>query len=218
MDRVACPWLIRRFVDPGAVFLFVAPGEVAGTAARFGATPFDIEDCFWSHRGEQCTFDVMIQEFGLGGVAGVVAARGHRARGGYGAAGPGAAVRGAAGGVARAFRACSGTIWRSSRSGCRCTTRSGGGAGTRWRRRIPGLARRGARRRPRSRRYERRGGILRPAGDGAAAAARVLGDTGGVAENRGAVVRRAGRTDRHDASGDRRGAALAGGAAVFCMR
>ncbi len=71
VDRVACPWLIRRFVDPGAVFLFVAPGEVAGTAARFGATPFDIEDCFWSHRGEQCTFDVMIQEFGLGGVAGL---------------------------------------------------------------------------------------------------------------------------------------------------
>ena len=43
IDRIACPWLIRRFVDPGAVFLFVPPAEVAGVAERFGATPFDIE-------------------------------------------------------------------------------------------------------------------------------------------------------------------------------
>ncbi len=65
IDRIACPWLIRRFIDPGAVFLFVAPGEVAAVADRFGATPFDIEDTFWSHRGEACTFDVMLEEFGL---------------------------------------------------------------------------------------------------------------------------------------------------------
>jgi rhodanese-related sulfurtransferase len=66
IDRIACPWLIRRFVDPGAVFLFVPPAEVAGVAERFGATPFDIEgDVFWSHRGERCTFDVMVEEFGL---------------------------------------------------------------------------------------------------------------------------------------------------------
>jgi rhodanese-related sulfurtransferase len=67
VDRIACPWLIRRFVDPGAVFLFVAPAEVTGVAARFGATPFDIEgeEIFWSHRGELCTFDVMVEEFGL---------------------------------------------------------------------------------------------------------------------------------------------------------
>ena len=68
VDRIACPWLIRRFVDPGAVFLFVNPSEVQGVADRFGATPFDIdgEGVFWSHRGERCTFDVMIEEFGLG--------------------------------------------------------------------------------------------------------------------------------------------------------
>jgi rhodanese-related sulfurtransferase len=68
VDRIACPWLIRRFVDPSAVFLFVAPAEVTGVAARFGATPFDIEGegIFWSHRGELCTFDVMVEEFGLG--------------------------------------------------------------------------------------------------------------------------------------------------------
>jgi len=69
VDRIACPWLIRRFVDPNAVFLFVAPPEVQGVAERFGATPFDIEGegVFWSHRGELCTFDVMVEEFGLGG-------------------------------------------------------------------------------------------------------------------------------------------------------
>lgn len=67
IDRIACPWLIRRFVDPAAVFLFVTPSEVRGVAERFGATPFDLdgEDQFWSHRGELCTFDVMIAEFGL---------------------------------------------------------------------------------------------------------------------------------------------------------
>jgi rhodanese-related sulfurtransferase len=65
IGRIACPWLIRRFVDPRAVFLFVAPSEVAGVAQDFGATPFDVEDVFWSHRGDSCTFDVMIHEFGL---------------------------------------------------------------------------------------------------------------------------------------------------------
>ena len=66
IDRIACPWLIRRFIDPSAVFLFVAPSEVEGVASRFGATPFDIENTFWSHRGETCTFDTMIAEWGLG--------------------------------------------------------------------------------------------------------------------------------------------------------
>ncbi len=65
IDRVACPWLIRRFIDPAAVFLFVAPAEVEAVAERFDATPFDIEKVFWSHRGERCTFDVMVEEFGL---------------------------------------------------------------------------------------------------------------------------------------------------------
>jgi rhodanese-related sulfurtransferase len=65
IDRIACPWLIRRFIDPAAVFLFVAPAEVEAVADRFDATPFDVENVFWSHRGERCTFDVMVQEFGL---------------------------------------------------------------------------------------------------------------------------------------------------------
>jgi rhodanese-related sulfurtransferase len=65
VDRIACPWLIRRFVDPSAVFLFVASAEVESVAERFNATPFDVENVFWSHRGELCTFDVMVEEFGL---------------------------------------------------------------------------------------------------------------------------------------------------------
>ena len=65
IDRIACPWLIRRFVDPDARFLFVSPSEVEGVAARYNATPFDIEGVFWSHRGPLCTFDTMLDEFDL---------------------------------------------------------------------------------------------------------------------------------------------------------
>ena len=65
VDRIACPWLIRRFVDPRAVFLFVAPADVAGVAQQFAATPFDVEGAFFGHRGDACTFDAMLQEFGL---------------------------------------------------------------------------------------------------------------------------------------------------------
>ncbi len=74
VDRIACPWLIRRFVDPNAVFLFVAPSEVAGVAERFGATPFDVEGngVEWSHDGERCTFDVMVEGFGLAALAPLV--------------------------------------------------------------------------------------------------------------------------------------------------
>ncbi|GJE07492.1 MULTISPECIES: sulfurtransferase/chromate resistance protein [Methylobacterium] len=67
IDRIACPWLIRRFVDPLAMVLFVPAAEVAGVAERFAAAPFDIDDpaAIWSHRGPACTFDVMIEELGL---------------------------------------------------------------------------------------------------------------------------------------------------------
>ena len=65
IDRIACPWLIRRFVDPTARFLFVAPTEVQSVADRFNATPFDIEGCFYSHRGDSCTFDTLITELAL---------------------------------------------------------------------------------------------------------------------------------------------------------
>jgi rhodanese-related sulfurtransferase len=70
VDRIACPWLIRRFVDPTALFLFVPAPEVPGVAARMGATPFDVEGdgVRWTHRGDLCTFDVMVEGFGLGGI------------------------------------------------------------------------------------------------------------------------------------------------------
>jgi rhodanese-related sulfurtransferase len=65
VDRIACPWLIKRFVDPYAVFLFVPPSEVIAVGEKFGATPFDVEGVFFGHRGELCTFDVMLEEFGI---------------------------------------------------------------------------------------------------------------------------------------------------------
>ncbi|RUN77626.1 sulfurtransferase [Sphingomonas sp. TF3] len=73
VDRIACPWLIRRFVDPGATFLFVSPSEVAGVAERFEAAAFDIESdgIVWSHDGERCTFDVMIERLGLASLPGL---------------------------------------------------------------------------------------------------------------------------------------------------
>jgi rhodanese-related sulfurtransferase len=65
IDRIACPWLIKRFVDPRAMFMFVAPAEVVAVGEKFAAAPYDIEGVFWSRRGERCTFDVMIEELGL---------------------------------------------------------------------------------------------------------------------------------------------------------
>ncbi|WP_431300296.1 chromate resistance protein ChrB domain-containing protein [Tabrizicola sp. BL-A-41-H6] len=65
VDRIACPWLIRRFINPGARFLFVAPAEVAAVADRFDATPFDVEGVTFSHRGERCSFDALMEDFGL---------------------------------------------------------------------------------------------------------------------------------------------------------
>jgi len=67
VDRIACPWLIRRFVDPRARFLFVPPGDVVTVAKALGAAAFDVahDEVFWSHRGERCTFDLMVEELGL---------------------------------------------------------------------------------------------------------------------------------------------------------
>ena len=65
IDRIACPWLIRRFIDPTARFLYVAPAEVAAVAAHFDATPFDIEGVTHSHHGDRCSFDTMLDLWGL---------------------------------------------------------------------------------------------------------------------------------------------------------
>lgn len=65
IDRIACPWLIRRFIDPEARFVFVDPPYVADAAANFGAVPFDIAGVEISHVGETCSFDTLLRLFGL---------------------------------------------------------------------------------------------------------------------------------------------------------
>lgn len=65
VDRVACPWLIRRFVDSDAEFLFVAPSEVAAVAASEEATPFDTPDVELGHRDGACSFDAIVARYGL---------------------------------------------------------------------------------------------------------------------------------------------------------
>lgn len=68
VDRVACPWLIRRFIDPQAEFLFVPESELLEAAAREHATPFDapkLSAVKLNHRGERCTFDAIIEDYQL---------------------------------------------------------------------------------------------------------------------------------------------------------
>ena len=65
IDRIACPWLIRRFVDANAEFMFVSPDQVAGVADRYSATPFDIPDVALTHQNDKCTFDAMLDLFNL---------------------------------------------------------------------------------------------------------------------------------------------------------
>jgi hypothetical protein len=65
VDRIACPWLIRRFVDPEAEFLFVPQDHVLAAVEREGALAFDVEGVALGHRGEECTFDAIIRKYGL---------------------------------------------------------------------------------------------------------------------------------------------------------
>jgi hypothetical protein len=65
-DRVACPWLIRRFIDPGAEILYVPASEVLDVAARESAHSFDAPGAEYDHRDGGCTFEFLIQEYGLG--------------------------------------------------------------------------------------------------------------------------------------------------------
>jgi hypothetical protein len=65
VDRVACPWLIRRFVDPQAEFLYVPPDQVMAVANREGATPFDVPDVELGHVGPECSFDAIIRKYAL---------------------------------------------------------------------------------------------------------------------------------------------------------
>lgn len=65
-DRIACPWLIRRFIDPKAEIVYVSPNVVLGTARREGGHSFDAEGADYTHRGTKCSFEILIDEFGLG--------------------------------------------------------------------------------------------------------------------------------------------------------
>ncbi len=68
VDRVACPWLIRRFIDPGAEFLFVPETQLLETAARENAIPFDAPKLVavkLNHRGERCSFEALIEDYKL---------------------------------------------------------------------------------------------------------------------------------------------------------
>ena len=65
IDRVACPWLITRFIDPAAEFLFVPAAEVSAVAARTGAIPFDVEGVELTHDGPLCSFDAILKKYRL---------------------------------------------------------------------------------------------------------------------------------------------------------
>jgi hypothetical protein len=62
VDRVACPWLIRKFIDSQAEFIFLAAGEVVAKAAELGATPFDIQGCELGHHGEDVSFNSLLKK------------------------------------------------------------------------------------------------------------------------------------------------------------
>ena len=65
VDRVACPWLIRKFVDPEAEFLFVPADRVMAVAEREGATPYDVKDVELGHHGKECSFDAIVKKYRL---------------------------------------------------------------------------------------------------------------------------------------------------------
>ena len=200
IDRIACPWLIRRFIDPFAVFHFVPAEWVKDVAEELGAIPYDIEGVHYSHRGETCTFDTLISEFAITDPALL-----HLAR----------IVRGAD--TARldlepkrpgfwrsrsASRPSRRTISDSSTRACRSTTRSMAGAAM-----PPPNATTGRRRRLR---HEHRGRFR-------SASLACRGDAR-LRKNRPSVLRRAGRPDRADAPRARRRKTLARRARVSCTR
>jgi hypothetical protein len=65
VDRVACPWLIKKFVDPDAEFLFMPADQVMTIAAREGATPFDMPNVELGHHGTECSFEAIVKKYKL---------------------------------------------------------------------------------------------------------------------------------------------------------
>ena len=65
IDRIACPWLIKRFIDQDPEFLYVAPAQVLEVARSTGAIPYDVPNVELSHVGELCSFDAFLNKYGL---------------------------------------------------------------------------------------------------------------------------------------------------------
>jgi hypothetical protein len=65
VDRVACPWLIRKFVDDAAEFLFVPAEQVMEVAEREGATPYDVSGVELGHHGKECSFEAIVKKYSL---------------------------------------------------------------------------------------------------------------------------------------------------------
>jgi hypothetical protein len=66
VDRIACPWLIRRFIDPDAKILYVSPDQVMAVVRTEDATPFDVADVELGHQDKECTFDAIMKKYNLG--------------------------------------------------------------------------------------------------------------------------------------------------------
>ena len=69
IDRIACPWLVARFIDKEPEFLFVAPDSVMDTAHNTGAIPYDVPGVELTHVGEECSFDTMLKKYKLSSAA-----------------------------------------------------------------------------------------------------------------------------------------------------
>ena len=67
VDRVACPWLIKKFVDPDATFFFVPADQVSAEAARLGAIPYDVKGVELGHHGQACSFEAILNNYDLTG-------------------------------------------------------------------------------------------------------------------------------------------------------
>jgi hypothetical protein len=65
VDRVACPWVIKKFIDPEAEFVFVPTDQVAAKSLELGATPYDIEGCELGHHGEDVSFNSILKKYKL---------------------------------------------------------------------------------------------------------------------------------------------------------
>ena len=71
-DRIACPWLIRRYIDPDAEVVYAPTGQVLALAEREGGHSFDMPGATYDHRGNKCTFEVLIDEYHLDGDAALI--------------------------------------------------------------------------------------------------------------------------------------------------